>query len=89
MTIQPLADRVLIEQATAEEKSVGGIILPDSAKAKNQGKVIAVGAGTKDEPMLVKAGDTVFYDQYAATEIEQDGQKYLIIRQGDILAIIG
>jgi chaperonin GroES len=89
MTIKPLADRVLVEPAPAEEKTIGGIIIPDTAKEKPlQGKVIAAGKGTKDEEMCVKAGDTVLYGKYAGTEIEFEGNKYLIMRQSDILAII-
>ena len=89
MNIKPLADRVLILPDVAEEKSAGGIILPDSAKEKPlRGKVVATGTGTKDEEMVVKAGDTVLYGKYAGTEIELEGEKYLIMRQSDILAII-
>ena len=89
MKIRPLADRVLIKPASAEEKTVGGIIIPDSAKEKPlKGKVVAVGNGTKDEDMVVKAGDTVLYGKYAGTEIEWDGESYLIMRQSDLLAII-
>ncbi|MDU1891529.1 MAG: co-chaperone GroES [Dysgonomonas sp.] len=89
MSIKPLADRVLIKPAAAEEKSVGGIIIPDTAKEKPlKGEVIAVGNGTKDEEMVVKAKDQVLYGKYAGTEIELDGEIYLIMRQSDILAII-
>ncbi|MBR2618272.1 MAG: co-chaperone GroES [Paludibacteraceae bacterium] len=89
MSIKPLADRVLIAPAVAEEKTACGIILPDSAKEKPlQGKVIAVGNGTKDEEMVVKVDDTVLYGKYAGTEIEWEGEKYLIMRQSDILAIV-
>lgn len=89
MNIKPLADRVLIKPAAAEEKTVGGIIIPDSAKEKPlKGEVKAVGQGTKDEEMVVKEGDTVLYGKYAGTEIEFGGEKYLIMRQSDILAII-
>lgn len=89
MSIKPLADRVLIKPAAAEEKSVGGIIIPDTAKEKPlKGEVIAVGNGTKDEDMIVKQGDNVLYGKYAGTEIELDGNLYLIMRQSDILAII-
>ena len=89
MNIRPLADRVLIKPAAAEEKTLGGIIIPDSAKEKPlKGGVVAVGNGTKDEEMVVKNGDTVLYGKYAGTEIELDGEKYLIMRQSDILAII-
>ena len=90
MKIQPLADRVLVKPATAEEKTIGGIIIPDTAKEKPlQGEVIAVGNGTKDEAMVLKAGDTVLYGKYSGTEVELDGTKYLIMRQSDVLAILG
>ena len=89
MKIKPLADRVLVLPAPAEEKTIGGIIIPDSAKEKPlKGKVIAIGNGTKDEEMVVKPDDTVLYGQYAGTEIELDGEKYLIMKQSDILAIL-
>mgnify|MGYP003236531266 CR=1 FL=1 len=87
MKIKPLADRVLVLPAPAEEKTIGGIIIPDSAKEKPlKGKVI--GNGTKDEEMVVKPDDTVLYGKYAGTEIELDGEKYLIMKQSDILAIL-
>lgn len=90
MAIKPLADRVLIEPAAAEEKTIGGIIIPDTAKEKPlQGKVVATGNGTKDEEMVVKESDTVLYGKYAGTELEYDGKKYLVMRQSDILAILG
>ena len=90
MAIKPLADRVLIEPAAAEEKTIGGIIIPDTAKEKPlQGKVVATGNGPKDEEMVVKEGDTVLYGKYAGTELEYDGKKYLVMRQSDILAILG
>ena len=90
MNIQPLADRVLVKPAPAEEKTIGGIIIPDTAKEKPlQGEVIAVGNGTKDEAMVLKAGDTVLYGKYSGTEVELDGTKYLIMRQSDVLAILG
>lgn len=90
MAIKPLADRVLIEPAAAEEKTIGGIIIPDTAKEKPlQGKVVATGNGTKDEEMVVKEGDTVLYGKYAGTELAYDGKKYLVMRQSDILAILG
>lgn len=89
MSIRPLADRVLIKAAAAEEKTVGGIIIPDSAKEKPlQGVVVAAGNGTKDEEMVVKAGDNVLYGKYAGTEIEFENEKFLIMRQSDILAIV-
>ncbi len=89
MTIRPLADRVLIEPTAAEEVTLGGIIIPDSAKEKPlKGKVLAVGNGTKDEEMTLKEGDTVLYGKYAGTEIEVDGTKYLMMRQSDVLAVV-
>ncbi len=89
MNIQPLADRVLVKPAPAEEKTAGGIIIPDTAKEKPlQGQVLAAGNGTKDEEMILKSGDTVLYGKYAGTEVELDGEKYLIMRQSDVLAII-
>ena len=89
MKIKPLADRVLVLPAPSEEKTIGGIIIPDSAKEKPlKGKVIAIGNGTKDEEMVVKPDDTVLYGKYAGTEIELDGEKYLIMKQSDILAIL-
>lgn len=89
MNIKPLADRVLIKAAPAEEKTVGGIIIPDTAKEKTlYGEVLAVGNGTKDEKMVLKAGDTVLYGKYAGTEIEHEGEKYLIMRQSDVLAVL-
>lgn len=89
MTIKPLSDRVLIKPAEAEVKTAGGIIIPDSAKEKPlKGTVIATGKGTKDEEMVVKAGDTVLYGKYAGTELEADGEKYLMMRQSDILAVV-
>ena len=90
MNIKPLADRVLILPAPAEEKTIGGIIIPDTAKEKPlKGEVIAAGNGTKDEEMVKKAGDHVLYGKYAGTEIELDGTKYLIMRQSDVLAVLG
>ncbi len=89
MNIKPLADRVLVKPAAAEEKTLSGIIIPDSAKEKPlKGEVIATGNGTKDEEMIVKKGDEVLYGKYAGTEIELEGTTYLIMRQSDILAII-
>ena len=89
MNIKPLADRVLIKAAPAEEKTAGAIIIPDTAKEKPlQGEVLAVGNGTKDEEMVLKAGDTVLYGKYAGTEVELDGEKYLIMRQSDVLAVL-
>jgi chaperonin GroES len=89
MKIQPLADRVLIEPAPAETKTVGGIIIPDTAKEKPlQGTVVAVGNGTKDEEMVLKAGDQVLYGKYAGTELEHEGKKYLVMRQSDVVAVL-
>lgn len=89
MNIKPLADRVLILPAPAEEKTVGGIIIPDTAKEKPlKGKVVAVGQGTKDDEMVLKAGDEVLYGKYSGTELEMDGEKYLIMRQSDVVAIV-
>jgi chaperonin 10 Kd subunit len=89
MNIKPLADRVLIEPTAAEETTLGGIIIPDSAKEKPlRGTVLAVGQGTKDDPMILKEGDKVLYGKYAGTEIELNGTKYLMMRQNDVLAII-
>ncbi|HOS20276.1 MAG TPA: co-chaperone GroES, partial [Bacteroidales bacterium] len=83
------ADRVVIEPAPAEEKTAGGIIIPDTAKEKPlKGTVVAVGSGKKDEPMTVKVGDQVLYSKYAGTEITIEGKEYLIVRESDILAII-
>ena len=90
MNIKPLADRVLILPAPAEEKTIGGIIIPDTAKEKPlKGEVIAVGQGTKDEEMVLKVGDTVLYGKYAGTELEVEGTKYLIMRQSDVFAVLG
>jgi chaperonin GroES len=90
MNIKPLADRVLIIPAPAEEKTVGGIIIPDTAKEKPlKGEVVAVGKGTKDEEMVLKKGDQVLYGKYSGTELEIDSEKYLIMRQSDVLAILG
>ncbi|MBD5204191.1 MAG: co-chaperone GroES [Bacteroidales bacterium] len=89
MNIKPLADRVLIEPCPAEEVTMSGIIIPDSAKEKPlKGKVLAVGNGTKDEPMTLKENDQVLYGKYAGTEIEFEGVKYLMMRQSDVLAVI-
>ena len=90
MNIKPLADRLVILPAPEEEKTIGGIIIPDTAKEKPlKGEVKAVGNGTKDEEMILKEGDQVLYGKYAGTEIEIDGTKYLIMRQSDVLAILG
>jgi chaperonin GroES len=89
INLKPLADRVIVEVAAAEEKTASGIIIPDTAKEKPQkGKVVAVGGGKKDEPMTVKVGDSVLYGKYAGTEITVDGKEYLIMRESDIFAIV-
>ncbi|MFH8142577.1 MAG: co-chaperone GroES [Muribaculaceae bacterium] len=88
MKLKPLADRVLIQPTPAEETTLSGIIIPDSAKEKPlKGTVIAAGKGTKDEEMILKEGDKVLYGKYAGTEIELDGEKYLIMRQTDVLGV--
>ncbi|WP_070138560.1 co-chaperone GroES [Crocinitomix algicola] len=87
--LKPLADRVLIEAAPAEEKTASGIIIPDTAKEKPlKGKVIAVGPGKTDEPMTLKVGDTVLYGQYSGTEIKLDGSNYLIMRESDVYGVL-
>ncbi len=89
VSLRPLADRVLVEAAKAEERTAGGIIIPDTAKEKPQrGKVIAIGDGKKDEPLTVKIGDSVLYGKYAGTEITIEGKEYLIMRESDIFAIL-
>ena len=89
MNITPLADRVIIQQAEAETKTASGIIIPDTAQEKPQkGTVIAVGKGTKDNPMTVKAGDNILYGKYAGTELKYNGSDYMIMKESDILAII-
>ncbi|UOB18700.1 co-chaperone GroES [Abyssalbus ytuae] len=89
LNIKPLADRVLVEPAAAETTTASGIIIPDTAKEKPQkGKVVAVGPGTKDNPMTVKVGDAVLYGKYGHTEIKLDGVDYLMMRESDIFAIV-
>ena len=89
LNIRPLADRVVIEPAAAEEKTASGIIIPDTAKEKPQrGTVVAVGPGKKDEPTTVKVGETVLYGKYAGTEINIEGGDYLIMRESDLLAVV-
>ena len=89
VSVTPLHDRVIVKADAAEEKSSGGIIIPYTAKEKPQrGTVVAAGPGKKDEPVTVKAGNTVLYGKYAGTEIQIDGQDYLIMRESDILAIV-
>ena len=87
--IRPLADRVLVKPAAAEEKTASGIIIPDTAKEKPQrGEIIAIGNGKKDEPLTVKVGDKVLYGKYAGTEISIEGTDYLIMKESDIFAIV-
>ena len=89
MNLKPLADRVLIKPTPAEEVTMSGIIIPDSAKEKPlRGTVLAVGNGTKDEEMLLNEGDQVLFGKYAGSEIEYEGEKYLIMRQSDVFAVI-
>ena len=88
MNIQPLADRVLVIPAPAEEK-IGGIIIPDTAKEKPlQGEIAAVGQGTKDEELILKPGDQVLYGKYSGQEIEYKGEKYMVMHQKDVIAIL-
>ena len=89
LNVTPLHDRVIVKADAAEEKTAGGIIIPDTAKEKPQrGEVVAAGPGKKDEPVTVKAGDLVLYGKYSGTEISVEGQDYLIMRESDILAIV-
>lgn len=89
MNLKPLADRVLVEPAAAEEKTAGGIYIPDTAKEKPQkGTVVAVGNGKPDEPMTVKVGDSVLYGKFAGTELSVEGKDYLIMRESDLFAIV-
>lgn len=89
LNIKPLADRVLVEPLEAETKTASGIIIPDTAKEKPQkGNIVAVGPGTKENPVTVKVGNTVLYGKYSGTELKLDGKDYLIMRESDILAII-
>jgi chaperonin GroES len=95
MKFKPLHDRVLVEREESDEKSAGGIIIPDTAKEKPmQGKIIAVGSGSKDEqgkvtPLDVKAGDTVLFGKWSGTEIKLDGTDYIIMKESDIMGIVG
>ncbi|MEQ9263202.1 MAG: co-chaperone GroES [Owenweeksia sp.] len=90
INLRPLADRVLVEPSAAETKTASGIIIPDTAQEKpQQGIIVAVGNGKKDEPMTVKAGDRVLYGKYGGTEIKHEGKDYLIMRESDIFAILG
>ena len=89
LNIKPIADRVVVEAAPAEEKTASGIYIPDTAKEKPQrGTVVAVGDGKKDEPLTVKVGDQVLYGKYAGTEINYEGKEYLIMRESDIYAVV-
>jgi len=89
INITPLADRVIIQQAKAETTTASGIIIPDNAQEKPQkGTVIAVGKGSKDNPMTVKVGDNILYGKYAGTELKYNGSDYMIMKESDILAII-
>jgi chaperonin GroES len=87
--MKPINDRVVVKPAPADEKSAGGIIIPDTAKEKPQrGKVVAVGPGKENQKLTVKKGDTVLYGKYAGQEINYEGQDYLIMREDDILVIL-
>ncbi|MCC6422768.1 MAG: co-chaperone GroES [Phycisphaerales bacterium] len=94
MKLKPLADRVIVRQSEAEQKTASGIVLPDSAKEKpTKGKVISVGPGKLDEKgkrmeLGVRAGDTVYYGKYSGTEVEVDGEKFVILRESDILGVL-
>ena len=89
ISFHPLSDRVLVEPSKAEEKTTSGIIIPDTAKEKPQkGKIVAVGAGKKDEPTHVKVGDRVLYGKYSGTEVEIEGKEYLIMRESDIFGTV-
>ena len=89
MNFKPLHDRVLVERVESDQKSAGGIIIPDTAQEKPQkGSVIACGKGTKDNPITVKVGDNILYGKYAGTDLQHEGEDYLIMRESDILAII-
>ena len=89
VNVQPLHDRVIVKPAEKAEKTAGGIIIPDTAQEKPQkGEVVAVGNGKKDEPLTVKVGDTILFGKFSGTEIEIEGEKYLLLRESDIFAII-
>ena len=89
LNIKPLADRVLVEPLEAETKTASGIIIPDTAKEKPQkGNIVAIGPGTKENPVTVKVGNTVLYGKYSGTELKLEGKNYLIMRESDILAIV-
>jgi chaperonin GroES len=90
LNLKPIGDRIVVQAAPAEEKTASGIYIPDTAKEKpQQGTIVAVGAGKKDEPMTVKVGDVVLYGKFAGTEITHEGSEYLIMRESDIYAVIG
>jgi chaperonin GroES len=95
LTLKPLADRVVVRKLEAEEKTAGGIVLPDTAKEKpQQGEILAAGPGKLDEkgtrqPLEVKVGDKVLFAKYSGTEVKIDGIEYLILAERDILAIVG
>ena len=95
MNIKPLHDRVVVQRVDAEEKSKGGIIIPDTAKEKPQeGKVVAVGPGARDDsgklvPLDVKAGDRILFGKWSGTEVKLDGVDYLIMKESDIMGIVG
>ena len=87
--LTPLADKAIVQQAEAETKTASGIIIPDTAQEKPQkGNVVAVGKGTKENPITVKIGDSVLYGKYAGTELKFEGEDFLIMKESDILAII-
>lgn len=89
IAFKPLADRVLVKPAPAEEKTASGLYIPDTAKEKPQrGEVVAVGTGKKDEPMHVQVGDHVLYGKYAGTEITIDGVEYLMMKESDIFGTL-
>jgi len=95
MKIRPLHDRVLVKRLEGEEKTKGGIIIPDSAKEKPQeGEVVAVGPGARDEsgklvPLDVKAGDRILFGKWSGTEVKIDGQELLIMKESDIMGVVG
>tara|TARA_B100000683_G_C12009141_1_gene357153 strand:- start:97 stop:378 length:282 start_codon:yes stop_codon:yes gene_type:complete len=89
LNIKPLADRVVVSPAAAEETTAAGIIIPDTAKEKPQkGTIVAIGNGKPEEPLTVKVGDTVLYGKYSGTDVQIEGEEYLIMRESDIYAIV-
>lgn len=89
VNVKPLHDRVIVKPEEKAEKTAGGIIIPDTAQEKPQrGEVVAVGSGKIDEPLTVKVGDTVLFGKYSGTEIELEGEKYLLMKESDIFVII-